>query len=282
MRAIIMKHPVSPRHSLLPIAGQTLLGRQLEWLRGQGITDVALDLSPSDVAVAEWLDTNFELSRNVVRVESAKYMRSDDVAARAGFPRDEPYVVVMGDLLVAAPLSAILLAHGRTSMTVSLRGRGDMLDGMLRIVVPGSPSRCVHAPLGWGCFILHHGDALEVSAMLLRGCTSDLVVHGSEVAPGVWAARGAVIERGAVVRPGVLLGPGVIVCAGATVGPDVIVGANTVIESDVRLSNAVVDARLTVNHLAVHYGRIARSGVHHLQSDELLEHLGAAPAREAA
>lgn len=270
MRAVIMLHPVSPSSALLPIAGQPLLARQLEWLRAQGVDQIALEVSVVDAEVTTWLDQNPALTDKVVRVPTRRYSSPEDIAARAGFPASAPCVVMFGDLLAQFDLAALVAEHGSGARHVSLRGRGDLLPGMLRMIGTGASFEVVQRPVDWGCFVLNRRDALELSAMVLRGCTSDMQVPAAEGAPGVWCARGADIERGAIVRPGVLLGPGVVICAGAVVGPDVVIGAGTVVEAGADLSNVVVDAGLIVGAITVRDGRLSSIGIHHLQSDELM------------
>lgn len=268
MRAVLMQHPLGPSSALLPVAGQPLIARQLEWLREQRVEQIAVEISHGSV-IDGWLDKHAALGEHVTRVRAGKYQRPDDVAAQAGFG-SEPYVVVYGDLLAHVDLAALVAEHGPGTLLVALPSRGDLLRGMIRIVDPRGPLRQVSHARGWGCFVLNRREALDLSAMVLRGCTDDLLVHGAEVQPGVWCARGATIERGAIVYPGVLLGPGAVITAGAIVGPDVDVGANTVIEAGARLSATVVDPDLIVGAIEVTDGRVGAAGVHHLQSDELL------------
>ena len=67
MRAVIMQHPLSPNSALLPIAGQPLLARQLEWLREQHVEQIAIEVSSAETAVTRWLDEHPVFAEQVIR-----------------------------------------------------------------------------------------------------------------------------------------------------------------------------------------------------------------------
>ena len=68
---------------------------------------------------------------------------------------------------------------------------------------------------GWGTRITNELSAHELGCAALIGNASGIMIHASEIKPGIWTARGARIAEDAVVHAPLLLGKEAASMAGA-------------------------------------------------------------------
>jgi len=121
-----------------------------------------------------------------------------------------------------------------------------------------------HDGEGWMLHIDHESVAHELVEEVLLGFRLGIVVRGTEAAPGIWRARGALAVEAAVLRSPCFLGPSSFVSEGAVVGPGAVLGEYAIVESGARVSHSriapgvVVGQGILVDHAVALPGRIVR------------------------
>ena len=271
MRAMILRHHADPSIAMLPVAGRPLLARQLEWLRGQGVEHIVLEVgvTTTDQDVLAWLATEPALSADVVAVSGRAPLTPHALAERAGWD-GATGVIVPGDVLACADVPTLLASANHTIMVVHLTTPDGLLQGGLGVfgVDRSGVSLIAH---GWSCRLRHRADALLVSSHILAGRLAGVEVPARKAMEGVWLARGARIEAGARVLGPVLVGPGALIRAGACVGPNVLVGAGAVIERDAVVQGAIVEPEVLVGEGFVANGvQVEPASLRNLRTGELV------------
>lgn len=253
MLAVICRENASPRTYLLSIAGQPLLMRQLQWLRGSGFDRIAVEIGcGQEWAEVERVALEGILGWDVTIVRSQQPCAPLAVAAQAKFPEAAPILVLPPGVVGGGDLAQAILLAARGDA-----GSGPGTHFVLDVSPPAELGRLTGARLhlhgagtghgeldGWATTISGPREAVALSACILekRGAPgTDVLVHAAEHAPGVWLARGAVVQKGARVLAPVLVGPGAVVQAGAVVGPRVFLGGRAVVSRGARLSDAIVE-----------------------------------------
>jgi hypothetical protein len=270
MYVVIQRAAELPGAGLLPIAGQPLIARQLQWMRALGCRNVAVEIGTDEASMemARFLKSESALGADVVLVLAGRRLTAQEIARRAGFPEDArvaaiPATVVGGGDLWPKDATASSCAALLLQPPAALAGR---LEGACVYVLGsgGETADEVDAP-GWGVTVRSYADAHALGVAALDGSLSSIPggegagirVHGAERSPGVWAARGAIVEPGAEIVPPVLLGIRAVVCAGARVGPSVLLGNGAVVEPGTVLSEAlvkdgtIVGEKLKLSHVAL-------------------------------
>jgi hypothetical protein len=255
MYVVIQRAAELPGAGLLPIAGQPLIARQLQWMRTLGCHGIAVEIG-SDAASMKMARGLREsaLGVNVTLVLAGRYLTPREIARRAGFPEDALVVALPAMVVGGGDIFSPARDRGPRGASIQLRPPRALAErfpgGCLGVLGSGGSEmteEAVDGP-GWGVSIGSHADALALGMAALDGRISanldegraGILIHGAERSPGVWAARGAVIEPGAEIVPPVFLGMRAIVCAGARVGPSVILGDGAVVEPGAVLSEAIV------------------------------------------
>jgi carbonic anhydrase/acetyltransferase-like protein (isoleucine patch superfamily) len=203
-----------------PIAGAPLLVRQLELLRANGVSRavvnrVATHPLPSFLSAEALGATGVK----VTWIPSSEPLSAADLARRAGLNDARVIVLphaVVGDL----PLRA----------TTPSDAREPSLDG--------SP--------GWLAKVDSEEAAHALTCEVLAGRRSGVEVRGSELSPGIWSCRGAIIEDGALLEAPCYLGPGCFVAAGARLGPGAILEEGAVALRGSVVTNARVTAGVVI------------------------------------
>jgi carbonic anhydrase/acetyltransferase-like protein (isoleucine patch superfamily) len=245
MHALVLTSasPNASRDLARPIAGAPLLARQLEFLRGNGVTHVVINRVADEPAPISLRDDALNVGLSITWIPSTQPLDRYELARRAGLD---------GQLLV-------VLAHGRMS-NVDL-GKAIALASMsANDVEVGEASRAIaiwHAGRefrevrsvvadGWIADIVTEEYAQALTEDALLGRCSGIEIRGSEVAPGVWMGRGAIVSRSANVEAPCYFGPNAFVGQGAHVGPGAVLGASAVVETGARVTHARVDDKVVV------------------------------------
>jgi NDP-sugar pyrophosphorylase family protein len=108
---------------MIPLAGKPILEHQLEWLRGQGVTDVILLCGYLNEVVASHFGDGSRLGLRIAySVETEPLGRGG--AFKKGFqlvPPDVPYVIgTNGDNITDQPLAPLVRSHRRTGATATI------------------------------------------------------------------------------------------------------------------------------------------------------------------
>jgi acetyltransferase-like isoleucine patch superfamily enzyme len=245
MHALVLTSasPHASRDLARPIAGAPLLARQLEYLRRNGVTHVVINRVADEPAPTSLRDDALNVGLSITWIPSTQPLDRLELAQRAG----------LGGQLV------IVLAHGRMA-DVDLR-QGITLASMSGDDVEvGDASKAIaiwHAGRelhevhlvdaeGWIADIVTEEHAQALTEDVLSGRRNGIEVRGSEVAPGVWMARGAIVSRSATVEAPCYFGPNAFVGQGAHVGPGAILGASAVVETGARVTHARVADKVVV------------------------------------
>jgi len=235
---------------LIPIAGRPLVARQIQWLRSARCRGIAVQIGSSveSVALGQWLARGDAIGTNVRLVMSGKVLTPREIARRAGFPDDAPLLAIPADVLCGGDLDAIC-AHASPEGTVvalpAPAALAEALDGSaVRMLGPVKPPEQATND-GWAVRVQSLADAFIVGVAVLDGRLQQrsehgIILHASERASGVWAARGAHIDPTAKVIPPILLGVDTIIRAGACVGPRVFLGDRSVVECGTHIDNSMI------------------------------------------
>lgn len=246
MRALIYEAPDAPGAGALEIAGQPLLVRQLQWLRGIGIEDVFVEVAAGqrDDRAALLLGADPLVSR-CVALPTPYPLGVEALADRAGLDEEELFLALPADVLVHAsftlpdsgrsyPLRPPPFAPEASPITLAFRTRAGEVE-----------SESEPHP-GWALRIAAESDAHALTSAVLAQQGEGVLMHAAEVRPSIWLARGARVSEDATLVPPILLGPDARVFAKARVGPNVIVGRAAVIERDAVLSDVSIAAETLV------------------------------------
>ena len=239
MRGLIFEVAGCPNAALFDIAGQTLLVRQLQWLRDNGITRVVIEVAGGQLPSARrgWLLSDDPLLTECTILPTEHPLGVRRLALRAGIPDDEVVIALPADVLAQGELADPLLP-GRYAMEAP--------SGLETSPVAITVATCVESALpsrphdGWALRVGTPRQAHALSCAALLGSAPGILIHGAEVTPGVWLGRGARVADDAQLRAPVLIGPDARVFSRAEVGPRVTVGRASIIERDAQLGDCSV------------------------------------------
>jgi hypothetical protein len=241
MRALIYALDGAPAVGALDLAGRPVLVRQLQWLRDLGIEDVVVEvaMSPAAARLGGLLLSVDPLVARCVTLPTAAPIGVDELADRAGLDDDALFVALPADLLGHArfELPTRTARYRLAPPVFAPHERGVELVFRTR---HSSPSGEPTSLPGWGLSVREPSLAHALGCAALLGQAEGLVVHGAEVKPGIWYARGARVAEDATIVPPALIGVGARVFARARLGPNVLVGDGAVIERDAVLSEVSV------------------------------------------
>jgi hypothetical protein len=216
-----------------PIAGAPLLVRQLEWLRGAGVTRVAINRVaeeplPRGLGERSLRHTSVEATW----IPSARPLGPSELAERVEH-EDGPVIVVPHARLGSVDLRAGWQVAAETGEDVWVT------CGPLRVWVAhlGGARRVTRriALAGWMQEVTSEPVAQSLSEQVLLGQRQGIEVRGSAIAPGIWHARGALAVRGAVLLAPCYLGRGSLVAERAQVGPGGLLGEHAIVEEGARV-----------------------------------------------
>jgi hypothetical protein len=253
MLAVIQRSAVAGA-ALFPLAGRPLIVRQLQWLRDLGVERIAVEIGADEegLEVGEWLAERDAVGVGVQLVLAGRRLDPRGLARRAGFPADEPLLVVPGDVLGGGAALDELLARagargGRLRMQVPAGAAARLRGGEL-LVLPASDEieelTGARAP-GWAVRLRSPADALALGVLALSASTRGerprgMPLHAAEHAPGIWVGRGAQIDPGARLIAPVLIGAEAVIRAAAEVGPNAFVGERAVVDQGTTLANGIM------------------------------------------
>ncbi len=241
MRALI--HEVVGRSGVgtLDVAGRSLLLRQLQALRDLGIEDVFVEVAEGADALerAHALLSDDPLTARVHVIPSAAPLGASELARRAGCAEDELFL----------SLPASLLLHGKLDLQVQAPTRyrlsapsGTHAQPVTVELVSRSSARAQTEmdAEGWGFEVENRDHAHTLSCAVLEGTAPGVIIHGAEIKPGVWCARGARLSSQAQLTAPVLIGPDCRVLGDAKVGPRAVLGQAVIVERGATISESCV------------------------------------------
>lgn len=272
------------RSATTDVAGRSFLVRQLQWLRDNGITKVAIGVDPrlSVMVLQRAIRLDVALSGRVTWVKDDGSESDVKFAQRVGLDVAGPLVCVPGNVLGGVDLSRFV-PKTRKSVRVMLQrldppppaaarrasrfGTDD--EPYVDILFDGAPPANVIYAASWGARVLTIRDGLSLAVHALAGDLparsddnlSKIQIHAAEREPGIWLARGAKVEPGARLLAPVLLGPDALVCAGATVGEGSVVSHAAVVERDAVVLGSFVSEGMIVGEGLVLRGQCANDSV---------------------
>jgi carbonic anhydrase/acetyltransferase-like protein (isoleucine patch superfamily) len=245
MHALILtsSSPQACRDLARPIAGAPLLARQLEYLRANGVVHVVINRVADEAAPASLRGDSLNVGVAVTWIPSAEPLDRLELSRRAGLDGAPVVVLTHGRLGYADLREAIALARssgddvivGAPPLTIEIWHPSETPRG-----------RRVVAANGWMLDVVDEATAQALVEDVLLGSRAGIQVRGSEVAPGVWTSRGAVVSRGATVQAPCHFGADSFVADGAFVGPGAILGKASVVETGARVSHARVGDKVVV------------------------------------
>lgn len=245
-----------------PIAGAPLLVRQLEWLHACGVTRVAINRAARDPLPEELKTAHLErVGVSVIWIPTAEPLDAAELARRLGVT-ETPVLIVPASVLGAVDLREhvasaretgrdVVVAYEACTVEVSHLGRS-----------PGETQRVVATR--WMECVASEVAAQRLTEALLLKERDGVEIRGTEVSPGIWRSRGAVVVDGARVEAPVLLGPNCFISDGVVLGPGAVVGEHAVIEAGAKVVHAriapgiVVGQRVVVENACAMPGHIAR------------------------
>lgn len=271
MFAVIYQIPARSGVGMIPLAGRPLIERQLQWLRAAGCQRVALEIGsdPESGALSRWLMEQEALRADVAVVLSSRPLGPAEVARRAGFPADAMYLALPADVIGDGDLTVLFRAAsagGARALAApppALRSR--LSPGILRLIGREGEAPAVIEGAGWAARVGSVRDAMAIGSAALKGRLPaaggdhiwPIQIHASEVAPGIWIARGARVDPGAELVAPALIGPDVIVRAGARVGPDAFIEGSSVVEAGATVVGATIEEGTIVGEGVLLKGCIA-------------------------
>jgi hypothetical protein len=222
------------------VAGRCLLVRQLQVLRDLGIEDVVVEVceGPRALERATFLLGDDPLVSRVTLVPSGAPLGVAELARRGGLRDDEPYLALPGDTLFRATLD---LERVPARYELAHPPGTDLPDAELTVETLVERASVSPQTLeGWGVRVPTESAAHQLGCAALSGNAHGIMIHATELRPGVWCARGARLADDAVVHAPVLLGVDTLVMNRAQLGPRVVLGDRVVVERNAMLSDAAV------------------------------------------
>lgn len=253
MLGLIVRRQKAPCASL-PIAGQPLVVRQIQYLRMLGADRIVIEHS-ADATFAEIESWTLDeaLCANVELVATVFPIGATALALRARGTKG-PIVVLDEDALCDADIRSVVAdIQPASPLRVDLFAPVDGLQGTSVAVAARAEDLTIprkgQDAAGWGVAIGDYTSAMIASGAILQkqmpaagapGSLWPIQVHASEDSPGVWLARGAKIEPGARITAPVLLGQDALVRSGAEVGPRAMLGRAVAVERGATVRDAFV------------------------------------------
>jgi len=247
-----------------PIAGAPLLARQMEHLRANGVTHVVVNRVANESAPPSLREDALNVGISITWIPSTRTLDRQELARRAGLEGELVVVVPHGRLADIDLSEGIALANA-TGDDIEV-GESSAAITLWHVTRQPRDVRVIPAN-GWVADIVDEASAQALTEDVLLGRRTGIEIRGSQIAPGIWMARGAIVSRGATVDAPCYFGPDAFVAQGAHVGPGAVLGASSVVESGARITHARVDDKVVVgNGLAVENA--------HLTSEILTPHAG--------
>lgn len=228
---------------MLDIAGRPLLVRQLQYLRDLGIEDVFIEVAegPDALERALLLLGSDPLTARVQVIPSAGPLGVAELARRAGCAENELFLAVPASLALHAKVDLRV----QTPTRYRLQAPADTHASGVSVSLENRLSACVEPAIavdseGWGFQVLNHDHAHTLACAALEGHAPGIIIHGAEIKPGIWFARGARVSAEAQVAGPVLIGADSRVLAGAKIGPRSLLGQGVIVERDASVTEASV------------------------------------------
>jgi NDP-sugar pyrophosphorylase family protein len=251
MHALIYERQDHVGVGALDIAGRPLLQRQLQSLRDLGIEDVVVEVceGPQVGERAALLLSSDPLTSRVIVIPSAAPLGIGELARRAGLAASTMFVAVAADTLFHAEIDASRAVCARYELSTPPSLEPARAELTIESLAQRAPTQS-QTLAGWGARVHDAGSAHQLGCAVLSGDASGIMVHGAELKPGVWAARGARIADDALVLPPALIGADAVIFGRARVGPRAIIGDGAVIERDALVSDAIITPHTIVGESA--------------------------------
>ncbi|MCG5054379.1 MAG: hypothetical protein KA712_15550 [Myxococcales bacterium] len=256
MLCLIRRNPKSQGCGAFPVAGRSLLRRQLQSLRAHGIEQIAVELHEdgSGEHARRMLADEPALARDARVVTGADEMSSRDMVEAAGIALPHHFLVIREATLMGFdPAWLFRMAIPGESVEGEVSSLSWWFDplALTRVwLLSREDTEPVRSMVpGWALEITSAGAALRAGGAALDGrllaeavgASSAVVVHGAHWGAGVWVAKGAKIDPRAHVVGPVFVGPQAVVLEGASVGPFVDLGAGCLVEPGAKVRDAIVE-----------------------------------------
>lgn len=261
MKALVFATEDAPGAGALDLAGRPLLVRQLQWLRDLGIEEVAIEIvdGPHADACAALVLGSDPLTARCTVIPTARAIGAAALAERAGLAPDELFLALPGPVVAQATLTL-----PDACCSVELEAPPFALDERRIVLAFRTLSEVASESEphpGWAVYVPDATSAHTLSCAAVAGQAEGLLIHGAEVRPGIWYARGARVAEDATLVPPVVIGPEARVFARARLGPNVIVGRRAVVEREAVLSEvSVAPATLVGEGARVRQAHVDASG----------------------
>nr|MDQ6949264.1 nucleotidyltransferase family protein [Actinomycetota bacterium] len=179
---------------LVPVAGKPVIQHDVEWLRGQGVCDLAVNVHHHSAAVQEFLGSGEHLGVSV------RYSYEEELLGTAGavgrlrdWVGDEDFLVVYADNILFCDLAAMARRHRElaATATVALFWREDVTaSGVADVNPDGSITGFVEKPSA-GEVDSHWVNAglLRCDPRVLRFIPTGFSDFGRDVLPALLAAE---------------------------------------------------------------------------------------------
>lgn len=269
----------------LPVAGGSLLTRQLQWLRAVGFKRVAVEVTPGSEreATVAAVTRAVSVGLDVKLVESTDQARLPirELAARAGHPDGEPFVALAENVLGNCNLRELLERTSPEGAIVQALDSTPPPDyAQLRIVGSSDHPVNVVRASGWLVRVNSRRDALDLTCAILTGQLKgsdsshggwNVLVHAAEIEPGVWVSRHARVQPTAKLVAPVLIGPGAMVRSHAVVGPGVALGEGSVVSRHSQITKSCVDPETVIGeNVVIENGVVMPHGVREFDTETLV------------
>lgn len=252
MCALIHEVEAHPGVGALDIAGRPLLLRQLQFLRDVGVEDVFVEVAegPHALERAQVLLSSDPLTARVQVLPSARALGPAELARRAGFSENELFLSVPATLMLHAKLDLQVQAPTRYLLSAPLSTHASSTAVDLSSRLPSASEATTMEADGWGFHVQHPDHAHTLACAALEGHAPGIIVHGAEIKPGIWYARGARVSSDAQLTGPVLIGPDCRVFAGAKIGPRTVLGQAVIVEREAAVTESSVAPHTIVGEAA--------------------------------
>ena len=208
MKAVILAAGVGSRlrpltdtcpKPMLPIAGQPLLARTLDWLRAGGVAEAALNLHHLPDIVRDGLGDGSTWGMTL------RYSYEHELLGSAGalrtitqrFPGwlDQTFALIYGDMLCDIDLAALLAAHqsAHAILTLALKHTATpRTQGMIELDPAGRVRRFVEKPAEWSGGNLANAGIYLCEPAILDAIPAGFSDFGHDIIPALLAANAVV------------------------------------------------------------------------------------------
>ena len=139
---------------MVPVAGVPMIAYTLEWLRANGVSEVAINTHYKPEPMMSFVGDGSAYGLSVVYSREPALLGSSGalVPLRSLFAGSDPFLVSYGDVLTDVPLAPVVTAHrnaGADATVVLTRVDDPSRAGMVELDAAGWVRRLVEKPAHW-------------------------------------------------------------------------------------------------------------------------------------